>query len=289
MGGEPESCAKLAEGLKAVYDMTESDKPEFMLGIVIDYNIETGTLRLSQEAYCKRMLETYNMTDCKPVKTPAAEERLKAGTDEMTKEEALTMKKIPYRNAVGAILYLMICTRPDLAFATIQSAKFVEDPRPTHWQAITRIFRYIKGTSDYGITYHASQKFLLEVWTDADWGGDLDTRRSTSGFLTTLDSKFGYSPLSWRSKLQRLVAMSSCEAELISLVEATKETLWFEKIMNDFDFTDFTPVRMYEDNQGCIAIARNQRGMSSRTKHVETRYFSVRQRIDAKTIEVVYV
>ena len=105
----------------------------------------------------------------------------------------------------------------------------------------------------------------------------------------TLTSKFGYSPLSWRCKQQKLVAMSSCEAELISLVEATKETLWAKKILFDLGFFDFTPIRLYEDNQGCLAIANNQRGMSSRTKHVETRYFSVRQHVDDNTIEVVYI
>ena len=289
MGGEPEVCKKLVDALTAIYNMTVEDKPEFMLGIAIDHDIKAGTLRLSQEAYCNRMLETYNMTDCKPVKTPAAVERLTAGVGEISKEEAEAMKKVPYRNAVGALLFLMLCTRPDLAFATIQSAKFVEDPRPSHWQAIKRIFRYIKGTANYGITYYATEKFLLEGWSDSDWGGDLDTRRSTSGYLMTLASKFGYSALSWRCKLQRLIAMSSCEAELISLVEATKETLWCWKIMTDFGFVDIIPIRMYEDNQGCMAIANNQRGMSSRTKHVETRYFSVRQHVDNGTIVVIYM
>ena len=110
LGGRPEVCDKIVEGLTTIYKMTVSEEPEFMLGVAIDYDKQAGTLRLSQEAYFRRMLETYNMTDCKPVKTPAAVERLTKGVGVITKEEAEVMKKVPYRNAVGALMFAMIVT-----------------------------------------------------------------------------------------------------------------------------------------------------------------------------------
>ena len=289
LAGDKQVLEKLAQSLMSRYKMTDAGTPNYLLGIAIDHDIANGKVSLSQEAYCQRLLETYNMSNCKPAKTPAAVLRLTVGDSPITPAESAEMAAVPYRNAVGALLYLYVATRPDIGFAVIQVAKFVSDPRPQHWVACKRIFRYLKGTADLSITYHKDTEFEVNAWSDSDWGGDLDTRRSTSGYVVTVKTKFGFSPISWRCKLQRLVALSSCESELISLVDSMKETLWMIKILGDLGFTHITPLCVYEDNQGCIAIATNQRGMSSRTKHVETRYFAVRQHIENNTIRVVYM
>ena len=145
--------------------MTDSGIPEWLLGIAIDIDTEAGTLRISQPAYVTKMLTKYGMTQCHTAKTPAAPDRLTAPTTSPTKEESDFMVRVPFRNAVGALMYLMVATRPDIAFAVIQVAKFVNDPRKIHWTAVKRIFRYLRGTSEYGITYTRGETFNLEGYS----------------------------------------------------------------------------------------------------------------------------
>ena len=279
-----ELLESIANTLKRSYKMTDSGIPEWLLGIAIDIDTEAGTLRISQPAYVIKMLTKYGMTQCHTAKTPAAPDRLTAPTTSPTKEESDFMVRVPFRNAVGALMYLMVATRPDIAFAVIQVAKFVNDPRKIHWTAVKRIFRYLRGTSEYGITYTRGETFNLEGYSDSDWGGDLDTRKSTTGYLFMVIGGL----VSWKCKLQRLVTVSSTEAELVAVNDAVHECVWFRKALYamGFDITD--PTTIFEDNQGCIAISSNQRGMSSRTKHVETRYFAVRQHVDSGAVTIVY-
>jgi len=279
-----ELVESIANTLKASYKMTDSGVPEWLLGIAIDIDTEAGTLRISQQAYVAKMLAKYGMTQCHTAKTPAASDRLTTSTTSPTKEESDFMVRVPFRNAVGALMYLMVATRPDIAFAVIQVAKFVNDPRKIHWTAVKRIFRYLSGTSGHGITYTRSKTFNLEGYSDSDWGGDLDTRRSTTGYLYMVLGGL----VSWKCKLQRLVTVSSTEAELVAVNDAVHEGIWFRKAQHAMGFDTTGPTTIFEDNQGCIAISSNQRGMSSRTKHVETRYFAVRQHVDSGAITVVY-
>ena len=154
-----ELVESIANTLKASYKMTDSGVPEWLLGIAIDIDTEAGTLRISQQAYVAKMLAKYGMTQCHTAKTPAASDRLTTSTTSPTKEERDFMVRVPFRNAVGALMYLMVATRPDIAFAVIQVAKFVNDPRK-------RIFRYLNGTSGHGITCTHSKTFNLEGYSD---------------------------------------------------------------------------------------------------------------------------
>ena len=167
----------------------------------------------------------------------------------------------------------------------IQAARFCDDFRQEHLTAVKRIFRYLKGTASFGITYTRSTDFVVQGYSDADFGGDLDTRRSTTGYIFQVCGGC----LSWRSKLQRIVALSSCESELIALTEAMKEALWFRKILADLCFDTSDPLKLHEDNQAAISVSSaNSRKLSSRTKHFETRYFAIRHHIEANAICVEY-
>ena len=203
----------------------------------------------------------------------------------MNPEEAAEMKDKPYRNLVGALLFLMTSSRPDISFAVIQVAKFSENPSRVHWTAVKRILRYLKGTSDYSITYtRDGATFSVEASVDSDWAGDVDTRRSTAGHVFMVLG----GPLAWVAKLNIPVSLSSCEAELVALTNCAKEAVWFRKLLRAFGVPTEDPLIILEDNQGCIAIATNQRGMTSRTKHVATRYFAVRQFIEDGEVGVKY-
>jgi len=198
------------------------------------------------------------------------------------------MITIPYRSAVGTLMWLMVYTRPDLTFAVIQVAKFVSSPRKEHWIAVKRIMRYLSRTREVGITYYPNPSFIIEGWSDSDWAGDLDTRRSTSGFVFTIAGTVAQSPVAWKSQLKKTVALSSTEAELIALTNTTKEAIWFRKLLACLGLSIKEPTLIHEDNQGAMAIAVNQRGMTSRTKHVATRYFAVRGAIDDGAVQVTY-
>ena len=285
IGAEQPLLDSLVDQMMSMFEMTNQGVPDYMLGIGIDFDQQGGTLRLSQRTYVESMLEQFNMVNCKPVRSPAAVDRLTAPTEPATPEETEAMRKIPYRNLVGALMYAMVATRPDITFAVIQIARFNDRPTNDHWTAAKRVLRYLKGTKDYGITFTRNAQFDVEGYSDADYAGDLDSRRSTTGYVFTIMG----TPVSWRSKLQRVVALSSCESELIAIVDAGKEALWMRKALRAYKFPCDSPLMIHEDNQGTIAVATNARGMSDRTKHVATRYFAVRDWIDSGEICVEYI
>ena len=275
----------VVKDLMSKYEMTNQGVPDWLLGIGIDYDQHKGVLRLSQSTYITAMLEQFNMVNCNPAKTPATADRLIAPNQPMSQADQDAMRNVPYRNLVGALMYAMVATRPDIAFATIQVAKFNENPTPQHWTAAKRILRYLKGTINHGLTFTRCNEFPVQGFSDADWAGDTDSRRSTTGYVFTAMG----TPISWRSKLQRVVALSSCEAELIAIVDAAKEAVWMRKALRGYNLMLDAPLTIHEDNQGTIAVATNSRGMSNRTKHVATRYFAIRDWIDHGEICVVYI
>uniref|UniRef100_A0AAV1T564 Polyprotein n=1 Tax=Peronospora matthiolae TaxID=2874970 RepID=A0AAV1T564_9STRA len=137
-----------------------------------------------------------------------------------------TMANVPFRNAVGCLMYLMVGTRPDLAAAVGVLSQFSADPCPTHWQALKRVLRYIQGTKEYVIEYQATNNDKLHGYSDADWAGDVESRRSTSGYTFILNNGC----VSWRSKKQSTVALSSTEAEYMALSEAAQEAIWLKAL-----------------------------------------------------------
>uniref|UniRef100_A0AAV1UU28 Polyprotein n=1 Tax=Peronospora matthiolae TaxID=2874970 RepID=A0AAV1UU28_9STRA len=190
------------------------------------------------------------------------------------------MANVPFRNAVGCLMYLMVGTRPDLAAAVGVLSQFSADPCPTHWQALKRVLRYIQGTREYGIEYQATNNDKLHGYSDADWAGDVEARRSTSGYTFILNN--GY--VSWRSKKQSTVALSSTEAEYMALTEAAQEAIWLKALLCELDeMRSDEAVKIYEDNQGSIALAKNPE-FHKRTKHIDIRYHFVREKVAEGTL-----
>ena len=156
------------------------------------------------------------------------------------------MKSVPYRSAVGALMYLMVGTRPDLAAAVGALSQFAVDPCPTHWQALKRVLRYLQATPTHGIRFIGFSDGDLVGYSDADWAGDIESRRSTSGYVFMLNSGC----ISWRSKKQRTVALSSTEAEYMALSEAIQEAVWLKAFMCELgEVTGNDALTVYEDNQ----------------------------------------
>lgn len=162
----------------------------------------------------------------------------------------------------------------------------MSDPGVVHWIAIKRILRYLKGTCNYGLLFVGGDGDVLTGYSDADWGGDLVTRRSTSGYVF----QFGKSTISWSSRRQATVAKSSTEAEYVALSMATQEVVWLRRLFVDFGIIvdpATTITTIFEDNQGAIALSRNPK-YHNRTKHIDVIFHFTRERVVSKEIDVCY-
>lgn len=197
------------------------------------------------------------------------------------------MKDTPYREAVGVLLYISLSTRPDISNAVTTVSRFNNNPGPQHWKAIKRILRYLQGTKSLGITFTRPDPLEAPIiigFADADYAGDSDTRRSTTGYVF----KLANGPVSWTSKLQQSVALSTSEAEYMSAGAATQEALWLRSLLSELGYHQRDPTVLLEDNQGCIAMSLNS-GNHKRTKHIDVRHHFIRDQVHANNIILKYL
>ena len=190
--------------------MKDMGEASYVLGVKIIRDRAKRLLGLSQETYIKKMLERYHMQDSKPMDTPV-EKSLSLSLDmcPKTPEEKEKMSRVPYASAIGSLMYAMMCTRPDICYDVGLVSRFQSNPGQKHWMAVKRIFRYLKGTSDYMLCYQGKKDLRLICYSDANWGGDVDHCKSTSGYAFLLND----STILWSRKKQSCVALSTIEAE----------------------------------------------------------------------------
>ncbi|XP_058202223.1 secreted RxLR effector protein 161-like [Rhododendron vialii] len=191
-----------------------------------------------------------------------------------TDAERKQMAQVPYANAVGSLMYAMVCTRPDISHAVSMVSRYMHDPGKGHWQAVKWILRYIQGTVNVGLKFGRDQKFgdqLAVGYVDSDYAGDLDKRRSTTGYVFTMAG----GPVSWRSTLQSTVALSTTEAEYMAVTEAIKEAIWLQGLIGDLGAKQ-EHINVYCDSQSAIHLAKNQ-VHHTRTKHIDVRFHFVRE------------
>ncbi|TPX52711.1 DNA-directed DNA polymerase [Powellomyces hirtus] len=223
-----------------------------------------------------RMLASFGMDNCKPVSTPMeTSTRLTKAMEPQSDEERAMMASTPYRSAVGSVIYGMLGTRLDLAASVGSVSQFMANPGPGHWQAVKRIMRYVSGSLDAVLELGGSFRTApdLEGYSDSDWAGCPDSRCSTTAFVFI----FG-GPVAWQSKRQPTVALSSTEAEYMALTQACKEANWLRQLLIELGYPQGLPCKIYEENQGCIALARNPTS-HARTKHIDIRHHFIREAI----------
>lgn len=261
----------------------------YLLGIQIDYDRNARCIQLHQPQYILDMLSKFNLSDCKPVHTPMDPgTQLSREQCPSTDEETSEMKKIPYMNAVGALMYLAIASRPDIAFAVGKLARFNSNPGQIHWKAVKHLFRYLKGTIDLKLTYRPDTSPLSSeifvAYSDSDHAGCLDTRRSTSGCLI----KMGTGAVSWSSKKQTTVAISSTEAEYTAAVATGKEVIWMRSLLRELHFPIDAATPMMMDNQSAIAVTKNPEH-HGRMKHIDIQHHWIREKVRDRDIVVKYL
>ncbi|GMI90788.1 hypothetical protein HRI_002748100 [Hibiscus trionum] len=183
------------------------------------------------------------------------------------------MTKVPYANAVGSLMYAMVCTQPDISQAVGVVSMYMHDPGKGHWQAVKWILQYLQQTVDVGLVFEQGETLgqFVVGHVDSDYAGDLDMRRSTTRYLFTLAK----APVNWRSTLQSTMTFSTTEAKYMAVVEAVKEAIWLNGLLEDLGVVQ-SHISLYCDRKSAIHLAKNQ-VYHSRTKHIDVRYHFVRE------------
>ncbi|XP_047166750.1 secreted RxLR effector protein 161-like [Vigna umbellata] len=221
------------------------------------------------------------MVDCNKANTPA-EVGLRL---EKEPEEEEVVDPTAYKRMVGSLRYLCN-TRPDLSYSVEVISRYMECPRVSHLNAVKRILRYLKGTYSYGILLRrgeAGEEVQITSYSDADWCGDKTDKRSTAGYIFFM----GGSPISWCSRKEPVVALSSCEAEYIAACEATCQATWLGFLLEGMKVKMSERMRLLVDNKSAIDLTKHPTS-HGRSKHIETRFHYIREQVSNGSLKVVH-
>jgi len=249
--------------VSAKFEVRDMGEVKDFIGMKVMRNRAAKTLTLSNPGYTATLLEAFGMDKATPNKTPMA-----SGVKLTKTAEGLLPEGNRYAELVGSLLYLSTTTSPDIAFAVGVLSRFMCCPEEDHMRAAKGVLRYLCGTTRLGVVYSGSEP--LQGFVDADWAGDIDGRRSTTGFVLSCNG----GAIAWASKRQSTVATSTAEAEYVAAAMATKQALWLRKLLSALGVDDGA-VAMGEDNQSCLALVNNPEA-TTRTKHVDVAYHMVR-------------
>jgi histone deacetylase 1/2 len=220
------------------------------------------------------------MSDCKPVATPmSTSEKLSVYEGDLLGPNDATH----YRSIVGALQYLTL-TRPDISFSVNKVCQFLHAPTTVHWATVKRILRYIKHTTKLGLKIGKTTSLLVSGFSDADWAGSLDDRRSTGGFAIFLGSNL----ISWNAKKQATVSRLSTEAEYKALANATAEIMWIQILLREIGIQSPRVAKLWCDNMGAKYLSANP-VFHARTKHIEVDYHFVRERAARKLLDIEHI
>jgi Reverse transcriptase (RNA-dependent DNA polymerase)/gag-polypeptide of LTR copia-type/GAG-pre-integrase domain/Integrase core domain len=257
----------------------------WLLGMKITRDLSNHSISLSQQQYITDILKEYGFADCNPISTPMDPGLTLQKTQSLSDEDKEFMSKVPYLSAVGSLTYLAQCTRPDIAFAVGTLAKYNSNPSPIHWKAVKHVFRYLQGTKDYELIYKPDEEQELFItYTDANHGACKDTGRSTGGYAV----KIGTGAVSWSSKLQSVVALSTTEAEYMAAVEAGKELKWMRSLLGEFGYKVDGASTLCIDNQSAINVSKNPEH-HGRMKHLDLKFHWLRENVEGGMIKPKHV
>lgn len=276
VAGCPEAVQNVKDVLRASFDVRDLGEANFFLGMEVQRDRGSKKLMLSQRKFTAELLLKYNMHDANPRQVPLSP-AVKLSRDG---SEGLDTAVHGYGELVGSLLYLSVCTRPDIAFAVGALARYMSDPREQHWDAAKGVLRYLRGTEVHGLVFGGGS--ALAGFGDADYAGDVDTRRSTTGYVFVLNG----AAISWSSRLQPTVAVSTAEAEYMAAAAAVKEALWLRKLLADLQ-RPLQVVQLYCDNQAALSLLKHPIA-SARSKHIDVVHHFARERVARGEVVFTY-
>ena len=275
---DPSETLRLKKSLMSLFKMEDLGEVKTCLGINVTRDKSKGEIYLDQERFIDDLLSKFSMEDCHSVSTPM---EVKFKCDKGSTE---IDSNLPYRELIGGLMYLAVNTRPDIAHAVTKLSQYNNCYTEETWKHAKRVLRYLKGTKEKKLVFKKSENPSLIGYVDADWGEDLTDRRSFSGYLF----KFGESPLSWCSRKQKSVSLSSTESEYIALSEAAREAVFYQLIFKLLHLGDINPITLYNDNQAAQHLAKNCM-FSHKLKHVDIRFEFIRETVREGLVRMMYV
>lgn len=296
-----EDLALLQNALRSRFQMTDED-PGFMLGVTLQYEQSRNLMRLCQRQAIESLLVSTNMASSISASTPM--ESLTVSEIDcpgIGSEEWHHMQKVPYRETIGSLTHISRHTRPDIAYALGVCSRYLHNPGRAHWEAVKRILRYLKGTSDFTLIIspqnHSAIKSIHSQTTanlegtnkffglsDADWAGDRDKCRSTSGYAFYL----GGALVSWQTRTQPTTATSSNYAEIIACHSAVGEAVWARSFLSSFGWFDNGPTTILTDNEAVVSHSKDHM-ITARNKSFSTKYHWIREKAEEGDILLQHI
>ncbi|GJS62394.1 retrovirus-related pol polyprotein from transposon TNT 1-94 [Tanacetum coccineum] len=272
--------------LKKEFDMKELGEAKKILGMEIARDRSRKILRVSQSGYVSKILNKFRIDNRKLVKMPLGGHfKLSLKDCPVRDYDVKRMSKVPYANEVGSLMYLMVCTRPDITYAVSVVSRYLANPSKNHWEAVKWILKYLQGTANVGLVYRTDRGNHVNVtgFVDSDYAKDPDKFRSITGYAFLVQGCV----VNWKVTLQHVVALSTTEAEYMALTEAVKEAIWLRGLLEELG-VELNTVAVNCDNQGAIHLSRNH-VFHERTKNYNDALSFIREVLEAKTDEVLKV
>ena len=269
------------------FEMKDLGDASFILGIQIHRDRSRGILGLSQKSYIDKVLKRFGMQEYRPGDTPVAKgDKFSLNQCPKGNLEIQEMQKIPYASAVGSLMYAQVCTRPDIAYIVGMLGRYLSNPGMDHWIAVKRVMRYLQKTKDYMLTYRKSEKLEVIGYSDSDFAGCQDSRKSTSGYIYMLAG----GAISWKSVKQTLVASSTMAAEFVACYEASNQGIWLRNFVTGLHILENMerPLMLYCDNKSAVMYFNNNRS-STKSKHIDIKFLVVKERVQSGQISIEHI
>lgn len=252
-------CEKFKSSMKLEFDMTDLGKMKYFLGVEIQQSSEG--IHMCQRKYAQEVLDRFGMKNCNSVKNPIV-----PGT-KLTKEcGGADVDATLFKQMVGSLMYLT-ATRPDMMYVVCLISRYMAKPKEAHMLAAKRVLRYLKGTIEMGVFYKRGVKNELLAYTDSDYAGDIDDRRSTSGYAFL----FSNGAVCWSSRKQPVVSLSTTESEFIAAAACACQGIWMKRILNQIGHSHCKYITIFCDNSSTIKLSKNP-VMHGRSKHIDVRF-----------------
>ena len=269
------------------FEMKDMGEASYVIGIEIFRDRSQGLLGLSQKAYINKVLERFGMQNCSASVVPIQKgDKFSLNQCPKNELEHRHMENIPYASIVGSIMYAQTCTRPDISFVVGMLGRYQSNPGLDHWKAAKKVLRYLQGTKDHMLIYRRSNQLEVIGYSDSDYAGCIDTRKSTFGYIFLLVRR----AISWKSAKQSVIAASTMETEFVACFEATIQGLWLRNFISRLGVVDSIskPLKIYCDNSAAVFFSKNDK-YSKGAKHMELKYLSVKEEVQKQTVSIQHI
>ena len=280
-----EEAKKRKDEIGRVWEIKDVGENEYFLGMRVQQDLTLGMIRLTQCPYWEHVINRFQLEHITPRNTPLPIGiNLDNNMSPKTDSEKRMMNNKPYRPILGSVMWGQLATRPDLSFSVSLLARFQANPGIEHWNALMHVIGYIRNTLDYGLTYSRDSDLSPHAFVDSDYGGCRDTRRSTSGYIFIMAG----GPVTWSSKRQATVALSTVEVEYVAMSRCAQQMIWMHSWLDEVEVEYTVPGLIKGDNKGAIALTKNTKD-HGKVKHIDIRHHYIRELLQSSAIAVEQV